>query len=122
MSIFGSHSTRIMQPCRNVIEEVTHSHGRSMHTCTTPTFHHLTSSQCDRYASLFLTQCFCLNCTTQDRHFRNCCNTSQRLSTKAQRMQTAQILEGTYFTRCVSQANTFEISFRNTIPIISDTN
>src|SRR2546429_7284896 len=121
MPIFGSHSTSIMQPRRNVVEEIAHCQCCSMHTCTTSTFHFLTSPQCDPYTSMLFTQFLRLNCTTQDSHFRNCSDTSKRLSTKAQRMQAAQILEGTYFTRCVSQAYTFKISFSNAIPIVSDT-
>src|SRR6266699_1545467 len=120
MPIFGSHSTSIMQPSWNVVEEIAHCHRRSMHTCTTSTFHFLTSPQCDPYTSMLLTQLLRLNCTTQDGHFRDCNNTRKRFSTKAQRMQAAQILEGTYFTCCMSQAYTLEISFNNTIPIVSD--
>src|SRR5438105_4526745 len=101
MPIFSSHSTSILQPSRNIVEEIAHCHCRSMHTRTTPTFYYLTSSQCNRYASMFLTQLFRLNRTTQNCYFRNCSNTSKGLSTKAQRMQTAQILEGAYLTRCV---------------------
>src|SRR6266849_6078195 len=36
-------------------------------------------------------------------------------------MQATQILEDTYFTRCMSQAYPLEIPFNNAIPIVSDT-
>src|SRR5260370_30041875 len=91
-----------------------------MHTRTISTFHFLTSPQCDPYTRMLLTQFLRLNRTTQNGHLRDCSNTGKCFSTKTQRMQAAQILEDTYFTRCMSQAYTLEISFNNAIPIVSD--